>query len=57
MTEDLQIKGIGHVVLKVRDLERSVAFYRDTFGLKEVARFPDRMVFFTINNTSHHDLR
>ena len=56
MTVDLNIKRIGHVVLKVKDLERSVAFYRDTLGMKEVARFPDRMVFFTIGDGNHHDL-
>ncbi len=29
---------IGHVHLKVRDLDRSLAFYRDMLGLREVAR-------------------
>jgi catechol 2,3-dioxygenase len=32
---------IGHVHLKVTDLERSVAFYRDALGFEVVARMPD----------------
>lgn len=34
----INVQRTGHVVLKVRDLERSAAFYRDVIGLKEVAR-------------------
>ena len=41
----ISVKGVGHVVLKVRDLERSAKFYRDVIGLKEVARYQERMVF------------
>lgn len=51
----MQIKALGHVVLKVRNLERSVAFYRDLLGMKEVARLRDTMVFFSLGQ-SHHDL-
>jgi catechol 2,3-dioxygenase len=49
------ITAIGHAVLKVTNLERSVAFYRDVLGLKEVARYQGRMVFFSFG-TNHHDL-
>ena len=52
----IDIKGIGHVVLKVRDRERSARFYRDVLGLREVARLGDRMVFFTTGRGNHHDL-
>ena len=51
----MQIKTLGHVVLKVRDLERSVAFYRDLLGMKEVACRRNSMVFFSFG-TNHHDL-
>ena len=51
----MKIQGVGHVVLKVRDLERSAGFYRDILGLREVARLSDRMVFFSAG-TNHHDL-
>ncbi len=51
----MKVQGVGHVVLKVRDLERSARFYRDVLGLKEVARFRDRMVFFSAGQ-NHHDV-
>jgi len=34
----LGLKGIGHVALKVADIERSLAFYRDTLGFAEMMR-------------------
>jgi catechol 2,3-dioxygenase len=51
----MQIQSIGHVVLKVRSLERSIPFYRDTLGMKEVARYRGTMVFFSFGS-NHHDL-
>ena len=51
----MRIKALGHVVLKVRNLERSVKFYRDVLGMKEVARLRTTMVFFSFGN-NHHDL-
>jgi catechol 2,3-dioxygenase len=52
----MQVKSLGHVVLKVRDLERSVGFYKDILGLEEVARLPKyRMAFFSIAG-NHHDI-
>ena len=51
----MKIEGVGHVVLKVRDLDRSAAFYSGVLGLKEVGRFPGRMLFFSAG-TNHHDL-
>ncbi|MGE0283971.1 MAG: VOC family protein [Rhizobiaceae bacterium] len=34
----LDLTGIGHVALKVADIERSLAFYRDRLGFREVMR-------------------
>ncbi len=51
----ISVQGVGHVVLKGRDLERSVRFYRDVIGLKEVARLGARMAFFSAGE-NHHDL-
>src|SRR3990172_9274499 len=52
---EMGAKALGHVVLRVRDLKRSLAFYRDTLGLKEVARYGARMVFLSCGE-NHHDL-
>jgi catechol-2,3-dioxygenase len=48
---------LNHAVLKVKDLERSVAFYRDVFGFSEVARAAGRMAFMRApGSENHHDL-
>jgi catechol 2,3-dioxygenase len=54
----ISVRKVGHVVLRVRDLERAVAFYRDALGLREVARgqFGAKMVFFSATGDNHHDL-
>src|ERR1700752_2362078 len=53
------IKGrkVGHVGLKVQDIERSARFYRDILGVKEVARgeFGRPMAFFSTGD-NHHDV-
>jgi catechol 2,3-dioxygenase len=51
----MRVQGVGHVVLKVRDLDRSARFYTEVIGLREVARYQDRMVFFSAG-ANHHDL-
>lgn len=38
MSPDLGISQIAHWALKVHDLERSLAFYRDTLGFQEMMR-------------------
>ena len=54
----MEIQALGHVVLKVRNLEKSIPFYGEVLGLKEVARSARRersMVFFTYED-NHHDI-
>jgi catechol 2,3-dioxygenase len=54
----IKVEGVGHVVLKVSDLERAVAFYRDVLGLTEVTRrdFGDGSMAFMSNGQHHHDI-
>ena len=47
---------IGHVVLKVRDLDRSLAFYRDLLGFRVAGEMSNVMVFLTARGENHHDL-
>ena len=52
----MQAHYLGHVVFYVNDLERSLAFYRDVVGFKEVGRtFGGRAVALTSGRT-HHEL-
>jgi catechol-2,3-dioxygenase len=53
----MALKKLGHVVLKVRDLDRSEAFYTGVVGLTVTGRMPGRMVFFAVpGNEDSHDL-
>lgn len=48
---------LNHAVLKVKDLDRSVAFYRDMFGFSEIARAGGQMAFMrAAGSDNHHDL-
>ena len=51
----MKVHSIGHIVLKVRDLERSVPFYTEVLGMKEVSR-NDRPMAFLIFEDNHHDI-
>ena len=42
-----KIKGLSHVVLYVKDLDKMAAFYRDVLGLTQYHEHPGRMVFLT----------
>src|ERR687893_2145919 len=48
--------GIGHVVLKVRDLDRALGFYRDLLGFRVSSVMSNVMIFLTATGESHHDL-
>ena len=53
----MQVQALGHVVLKVRSLQRSEDFYSGTLGMRVISRVSDpRMTFFTLEDTeNHHD--
>jgi predicted enzyme related to lactoylglutathione lyase len=44
------VKEMAFVVYPVNDMERSVAFYRDTVGLTPGEQFSDRWVEFEVGN-------
>jgi catechol 2,3-dioxygenase len=52
----LQPLRVGHVVLKVRDLDRALAFYRDLLGFRVAGEMSNVMIFLTATGENHHDL-
>ena len=46
--------SIGHVHLKVSDLEKALAFYRDLLGFEEMQRYGDAAVFISAGGYHHH---
>ena len=51
----MQVKELGHIVLYVRDVERSRQFYRDVLGWNEIVGIPGQMAMFSSGRT-HHEL-
>lgn len=45
---------IGHVHLKVSDIEQSLAFYCDVLGFRITQRYGDSAVFISAGNYHHH---
>ncbi len=45
---------IGHVHLKVADLERALLFWRDVIGLEEQQRMGNQAVFLSADGYHHH---
>ena len=45
---------IGHVHLKVSDLDRSVRFYRDLIGFDLITRFGNQAAFLSAGGYHHH---
>ena len=45
---------IGHVHLKVSDLERAIRFYRDIMGFELVTRLGDEAAFLSAGGYHHH---
>jgi catechol 2,3-dioxygenase len=55
----VEVKDLGHIVLYVRNLERSVAFYRDVLGFRQIdpgtLGFP-AAAFTSASGRTHHEL-
>ncbi len=49
-------KQLGHLVIRVRDLERSEKFYTGLLGLKVTNKRPGQMVFLSAGGDSSHEL-
>src|ERR1051325_4859293 len=45
---------IGHVHLKVADLERAIAFYRDVLGFDLTQRYGNQAAFLSAGGYHHH---
>jgi len=45
---------IGHVHLKVANIDRALAFWRDVIGLEEQQRYGDQAVFLSAGGYHHH---
>jgi catechol 2,3-dioxygenase len=58
----MEIKELGHVVLYVRDIERSAAFYRDVLGWRQIVPDPADgaqvpiAAFSAPSGRTHHEL-
>ena len=53
----ISVTNLNHVVLYVRDLKRSVEFYKSVFGFVEVAQMHGKMAFLrAVGSQNHHDL-
>lgn len=46
-------KKLAHIVLRVRELGRSKAFYTDVLGLRQTGEIPGLMAFFSAGEDSH----
>ena len=51
----MEVKELGHLVLYVRELERSRRFYGQVLGWREVAASEQQMAMFSSGRT-HHEL-
>ncbi|MEL7167260.1 MAG: VOC family protein, partial [Pseudomonadota bacterium] len=45
---------VGHIHLRVSDLDRAIAFYRDVLGFELVQRYGDAAAFLSAGGYHHH---
>jgi methylmalonyl-CoA/ethylmalonyl-CoA epimerase len=48
-SETFGLSGIGQIAIPVRDVERAVAFYRDTLGMRLLFQAPPGLAFFDLD--------
>jgi catechol 2,3-dioxygenase len=51
-----QIRRVGHIVLRVKDVERSKRFFEDVLGFPVVAQNERGMIFFSTNLEDNHHM-
>jgi catechol-2,3-dioxygenase len=53
----IPVKRLNHAVLYVRDVDRSVDFYRQAFGFEVIEQMPGKAAFLrAAGSDNHHDL-
>lgn len=52
----MRVQCLGHVVFYVKDLERSLGFYQDLLGFKEVGRIFNGAASALTSGRTHHEL-
>ena len=53
----IPVRRLNHAVLYIRDVDRSVAFYKDAFGFEIVDQMPGQAAFLrAAGSDNHHDL-
>ena len=53
----IKIKRVGHLVLKVKDLERSRKFFTEVLGFPQVGENDRGMLFFSTDAVDNHHMR
>jgi catechol 2,3-dioxygenase len=54
--QNVKVHYLGHVVFYVKDLDRSLAFYRDLLGFQEVGRIFGGKAAALTSGRTHHEL-
>ena len=53
MRSVIKLQKLSHLVLRVRELNRSERFYTEVLGLQVTGRVPGKMTFFSLGEESH----